>query len=195
MKDKVKLQARRDLKKEAIITKCCTAFVKRGLEHTTIIDLCEAAQINPKIMYDHFETKEAIVVVCAKRCIENIIKNVEKHAKNITNLFEDINAMIDDCYANRGQIKFFFQVLISPNYKEDIKEYLDKLYEMYAECKQAIHERLNIPYNYVDAIFNLMIGVIDYYCLTEDEHYLEVSKDIVFKLVKNLMNDEPIVIE
>ena len=186
MKDKVKLQARRDDKKNKIIESCCTAFATYGLENTTITHLCEAAKVNPKIMYDYFDSKDDIVVACAKRCIERISSKIYKYATSDGELLDDVKALINDYYADREMVRFYFQAMVSPFYKEFLKDELAVLLEKHHECKVLIAESLNKPYDVVDQIYNMAIGVIDYYCLTEDKHYIEVS----YALLERLINEE-----
>lgn len=189
MKDKIALQARRDAKKSKIIDSCCKAFAKTGIEGTSITALCETAKVNPKVMYDYFDCKEDIVMACAERGIAGVYNRVYKHVVSDGDLFDDIEKLIKDFYASRAEIRFLFQVLVSPNYMKKLRVVVKDLHAKYFDCKTAIAKSLNQPFENVDAIFNILIGVIDYYCLTEDEHYLEVSKELIFNVIKKMMGE------
>ncbi len=189
MKDKIALQARRDAKKSKIIDNCLKAFAKTGIEGTSITALCETAKVNPKVMYDYFECKEDIVMACAERGIDSVYNRVYKHVMSEGDLFEDIEKMIKEFYSARAEMRFLFQVLVSPNYMKKLRVVVKELHAKYFDCKKAIAENLNKSFEDVDAIFNILIGVIDYYCLTEDEHYLEVSKGLIFNIIKQMMGE------
>lgn len=189
MKDKIALQARRDARKAKIIDSCCKAFAKTGIEGTSITTLCETAKVNPKVMYDYFESKDDIVMACAIKGVENVYDRVYKYVLSDGDLFEDIEKMIKDFYASRAEIRFLFQVLVSPNYMKRLRAVVKELHNKYFDCKKAIADGLGQPFENVDAIFNILIGVIDYYCLTEDEHYLEVSKTLIYKVIKEMIGE------
>ena len=189
MKDKVALQARRDLKRNKIIDNCCKAFAKTGIEGTSITTLCETAKVNPKVMYDYFECKEDIIMACAIKSVDNVYARVAKHVLSNGDLFEDIEKMIAECYAARAEIRFLYQVLLSPNYMKKLKGVIREKQEKYFEFKQIIAKDLNQKFEDVDALFNIMIGVIDYYCLTEDERYITVCKNYIYKFIKELIGE------
>lgn len=188
MKDKVALQARRNLKRDKIIENCCKAFAKLGIESTSITHLCEAAKVNPKVMYDYFDSKDEIVVACAKRNIEAIHLRLRKYVESKGDLYEDLNKMIAEFYSARHELRFLYQVIVSPSYAKKLASVVKDLRNNYEVLKNMIAKDLKVPYSYVDMVFCAAVGVIDYYCLTGDEHYIEVAKILLYNVINSLLN-------
>ena len=188
MNDKAELEARRSLKKRKIIDSCRKAFSEGGIEATSISKLCKAAKVNPKVMYDYFPSKEEIVLACTSRSFEMISDIVVRDIKNNDgDIIENIDKLIDDCYSVREGIRFLYQVVVSPNYREKIQKLVMPLHQIYDDCKETLSEKFGVSIEEIEPIFHLIVSSIDYYCLLEDKASIEYAKKELYPEIRRLV--------
>ena len=188
MNDKVELEARRSLKKNNIIDCCRKAFSAGGIEATSISKLCKSAKVNPKVMYDYFASKEEIVLACAARSIDMIADMIVKNVIDTDgDIISNIDNVISECYSVREEVRFLYQVVVSPNYRQKIKKFITPLHEKYEMCKQKICLKYNQSMEQVDSLFHILVGATDYYCLLEDEEYIAKIKKVVYPMIETLL--------
>ena len=185
MKDKVLLKARRDARKEKIITNCRKAFSDYGIESTSITHLCKYAKVNPKVMYDFFRTKDEIVIECAERGFSMLSEIISNHIiKSEKTLFENIDALIDELYSSKDEVRFLYQVLISPTYKDKLLPFASSLHATYEDCKNALANKYGVDKDKVEPLFNLFVAVIDCYCLTGNPKFVNSAKPYLVEEIK-----------
>jgi len=185
MKDKVLLKARRDARKEKIITNCRRAFSDYGIESTSITHLCKYAKVNPKVMYDFFRNKDEIVIECANRGFNMLSETISKHIiKSDKTLFENIDSLIDELYSSKEEVRFLYQVLISPTYKDKLLPFASSLHATYEDCKKALVDKYGVDKDKVEPLFNLFVAVIDCYCLTGNPKFINSAKPYLVEEIK-----------
>ncbi len=190
MNDKVELEARRSNKKKKITDSCRKAFSEGGIEATSISKLCKAAKVNPKVMYDYFASKEEVVLACTSRSFEMIANIIVKDiVKADGDIIKNIDKLIDDCYSVREEIRFLYQVVVSPNYRKKIQNLVMPLHQIYDDTKKAISEKYNVEMSKIDPIFHMIVSSVDYYCLLEDKKSIEYAKTAIYASIRALKFD------
>lgn len=187
MKDKLLLEARRERKKQAIIDSCRKTFAENGIEATSISTLCHNAHVNPKVMYDFFSSKDEIILACVSRSFNGVSEIITRNMiESDAPLFDNLDRLLDECFAFRGEIRFLYQVIVSPQFNARTKQFIKPLHDIYDVCRRSICEKYALKTEEVDPVFSVLIGAIDYYCLLEDEHFLEMVKKLVYPDIKRL---------
>jgi hypothetical protein len=87
----------------------------------------------------------------------------------------------------REEVRFLYQVVVSPNYRQKIKKFITPLHDKYEICKQKICLKYNQPMEQVDSLFHILVGATDYYCLLEDEEYIAKIKKVVYPMIEGLL--------
>lgn len=81
-------------KKEAIILAAQTCFVRNGIHHTTMQDICGEAAMSTGNIYRYFESKEAIIEAFAKEDLQWITTAIQ----DLPSSQNFVEALIDTTY-------------------------------------------------------------------------------------------------
>jgi TetR/AcrR family transcriptional regulator of autoinduction and epiphytic fitness len=87
-------RSRSDIKREAIINAATQAFQEFGVNGTTMDKLAELANVSKRTVYNHFSTKEDLVMYLIKAQWQNALLNVNVVFDEHSPLFEQLEVML-----------------------------------------------------------------------------------------------------
>ncbi len=124
-------------RKQEVINVCLETFMKKGLAHTSTRDFCKALNLNTGGVFYYFESKDDIVIACAKEAVQRtereLMEVALKSIEHPKQLMEEICACAETL---RPLMQFFVSVCASAKYEAALQPILDglaKRYEWYAE--------------------------------------------------------------
>jgi AcrR family transcriptional regulator len=71
-------------RRDVILEEAARQFAAKGYRLTRITDICEALDIAPRALYDHFPTKQALFVACYHVYADWLAQDVEPHVEQET---------------------------------------------------------------------------------------------------------------
>ncbi len=172
-------------RKDEIIDRCLSTFMKNGLIDTPSKKLCDALNMNSGAVFYYFKNKDEIVIACA----EEAKKRIERDLFGIAiNDLDDPERLAEDLHnravAMRPLMKFFVSVCASPRYEDAVHPLLDKLGDRYKFYVNQFAVKLGstpeevAPYVYI--VINTMLS----YMLFGKENFVAPQLELVYgKLV------------
>ncbi len=172
-------------RKDEIIARCLSTFMKYGLVDTTSKNLCDALHMNSGAVFYYFKNKDEIIIACAEEAKKRIerdlfgvalddLDNPESLAKD---LYERATAM-------QPLMKFFVSVCTTPKYDEAMRRSLENLNLRYKNYVEQIAKKLCskpedvAPYVYIT--INMMLS----YMLFGETNFTAPQYELVYgKLV------------
>ncbi len=172
-------------RKDEIVDRCLSTFMRKGLVGTTSKNLCDALHMNSGAVFYYFKNKDEIVLACA----EEAKKRIERDLFGIAiNDLDNPERLAEDLYnravAMRPLMKFFVSVCATPRYEEAVHPLLDKLGDRYKFYVNQFAVKLGstpeevAPYVYI--VINTMLS----YMLFGKENFVAPQLELVYgKLV------------
>ncbi len=172
-------------RKDEIIDRCLSTFMKNGLAETTTRDMCKDLHMNTSAVYYYFKDKDEMVLACAEEAKKRIERDLFGIAINDLDyperLAEDLH---NRAVAMRPLMKFFVSVCASPRYEDAVHPLLDKLGDRYKFYVNQFAVKLGstpeevAPYVYI--VINTMLS----YMLFGKENFVAPQLELVYgKLV------------
>ena len=89
-----KSKSRSELKREAIIDAARKAFKEYGVDATSMDKLAEIAQVSKRTVYNHFDSKEALVMYLLKDLWDQAMVKIDVHYDAVSPLGEQLTALL-----------------------------------------------------------------------------------------------------
>lgn len=161
-------------KKTKIIEAAVTIFSQKGFKSATISDLAKKASLTEATIYNHFSSKEEILLHAPLLYVNNLIRNCEEHLQGIKNPEEKLRKFVwfylwwTHKHVNYMKI-FVLNIRTIPNY------YNSKAYELINQMSRIPAAILQSGKDCgifrpdIDPIIftNFLFGTIDYLFLTK----------------------------
>lgn len=148
------IKERREREKQYIhttIMKIVNQIVSdEGWSGVTIRKIADEIEYSPPIIYEHFESKEALLLELTKEAYSKLLKQFQKVVKDVENPLEALNKIVDAhydfCIANKGYAKAIFGLDGIPvGHHVDIPEWHEINQLIKEKIAQAIHIDLSDP--------------------------------------------------
>lgn len=175
------------IKKKEIVEVCLKEFLVKGLERTSVRDLCKVLNISGSTLYYYFETKDKIILECVKYEIEVINSVVQSViALQPPTVTDFLKKLLDEVAKGCGGIRFIAQVLASPNHYRACRSEIITLHKRYEQYARQICNNYSIPFEMFKPIFFIYLTVSYDYFIKGDEEFFKVQMDAVFDGIEKM---------
>lgn len=177
----------REQKKKELLVKCFELFVKQGLENTSLNELAAYCDVHKSTMYSYLESKDEIVIECAKMHmleLDNMFSNVFKNPpKTLKEMLQSGFGMIVE---EKSKLRFVYQVISSPLYGELAQKELSSIYMKYIDYSETIAKIYSVDKTEFRSCFLLFVSTMHDYCMWGNEILAKEKMDYIYKKVSEL---------
>lgn len=177
----------REQKKQAMLEKCFELFVKQGLENTSLNELAVYCNAHKATMYNYLESKDVIVVECAKMHMNKID---DLFFKAFVNPADTVSEMLERglqiIVSEKNKLRFVYQVISSPLYGEKAQKELSSIYMKYIDYSEIIAKIYNIDKKEFRPYFLLFVSTMHDYCMWGNEILVKEKLDFIFSEIDGL---------
>lgn len=174
-------------KKQELLAKCFELFVEQGLENTSLNELVAYCNVHKSTMYSYLESKDEIVIECAKMhmielnsMFNNAFENPPKTLK------EMLQHAFDMIVEEKRKLRFVYQVISSPLYGELAQRELSSIYMKYIDYSAIIAEMYNVDKIEFRSCFLLFVSTMHDYCMWGNEFLAREKLGYIFNKVTGL---------
>ena len=179
----------REQKKQELLKKCFELFVKQGLENTSLNELCAYCNVHKATMYTYLESKDEIVVECAKM---HMIEIDDMFFKAFLNPRETMKEMLQNAFQiivkEKEKLRFVYQVISSPLYGERAQKELSKIYMKYMDYSEIFAKIYGVDKVKFRPYFLLLVSTMHDYCMWGNEILVKEKLDFIFSEIECLQN-------
>ena len=177
----------REQKKKELLVKCFELFVKQGLENTSLNELAAYCDVHKSTMYSYLESKDEIVIECAKMHmleLDNMFSNAFKNPPaTLRELLQHGFGMIVE---EKSKLRFVYQVISSPLYGELAQKELSSIYMKYIDYSEPIARIYSVDEAEFRTCFILFLSTMHDYCMWGNEILAKEKLDYIFNKVTEL---------
>lgn len=177
----------REQKKKELLEKCFELFVKQGLENTSLNELAAYCNVHKSTMYSYLESKDEIVIECAKVHmleLDNMFNDLFKNPPNT--LKEMLQRGFGMIVEEKSKLRFVYQVISSPLYGEQAQKELSSIYMKYIDYSETIAEIYSVDKIEFRSCFLLFVSTMHDYCMWGNEILAKEKLDYIYKKVVEL---------
>lgn len=177
----------KEQKRIQMLEKCFELFVKKGLENTSMNDLAEYCKVHKATMYGYFNSKDDIVVECARLYMEKLENTLYRYATAIkSNICVALKEGFELFCREKNNLRYIYQVISSPKYGDNSREELAKIYMKYLNYSDVFAEIYGLNSEEFRPYYLLLVGSIHDYCLWENNEVVEEKMDYIYRRVEAL---------
>ncbi len=172
-------------RKEEIIDRCLSTFMKIGLIDTTSRNLCDALHMNSGAVFYYFRNKDEIIIACAEEAKKRIERDLFGIAINDLDAPERLaKDLYERAVTMRPLMKFFVSVCATPKYEDAVHPMLDKLGLRYKYYVDQFATKLDCTPEEVAPYVYIVINTMLSYMLFGKENFVAPQLELVYgKLV------------
>ncbi len=163
-----------------ILEKVFSFLVKRGLENSSIRELCRGTGIVQGSLYYWFKDKSSIICEATEYGLKNVTDKIFEYvfasSDNLPNFFDECLKIIDKY---KKELKFIYQMAASPIYGEQIRKDGKYFKGMYDEYAKRLAELLKCDLEKLKPIVYLFISAICDYAIWEDTQNAQTEIDFI----------------
>ena len=177
----------RGQKKKELLVKCFELFVKQGLENTSLNELAAYCDVHKSTMYSYLESKDEIVIECAKMHmleLDKLFKNVFKNPPDT--LKEVLQHGFEKIVEEKSKLRFVYQVISSPLYGELAQKELSMIYMKYVDYSEPLARIYNVDEVEFRTCFILFLSTMHDYCMWGNEILAKEKLNYIFSKVTEL---------
>ncbi len=179
--------------RQAIFDTAISLFAKRGYDKVTVDDICEKVGVTKGAFYNHFKSKDQIILEEFKRMDEHYLKvaqdisRLESSEEKLRVFNHEAVKLMSDLGATMMRVVYHSQ--IAPNmrrpYLMDSRRYLYKITnELIREAQEGGEIRADLASEEMAVMFiNCFRGQIYHWCLTNGSFDLVSTCDRLFDLL------------
>ena len=177
----------REQKKKELLIKCFELFVKQGLENTSLNELAAYCDVHKSTMYSYLESKDEIVIECAKMHmleLDNMFNNLFKNPPET--LEEMLQYGFGMIVEEKSKLRFVYQGISSPLYGELAQKELSSIYMKYIDYSETIAKIYSVDKTEFRSCFLLFVSTMHDYCMWGNEILAKEKMDYIYKKVSEL---------
>lgn len=177
----------REQKKQELLAKCFELFVKQGLENTSLNELAAYCDVHKSTMYSYLESKDEIVIECAKMHMLELDKMFKTVFKNPpTTIKEVLQHGFEKIVEEKSKLRFVYQVISSPLYGELAQKELSLIYMKYVDYSEPLARIYNVDEAEFRTCFILFLSTMHDYCMWGNEILAKEKLNYIFSKVTEL---------
>ncbi len=185
MRDYDKYERKR---KEEIVNRCLSTFMKNGLVDTTTKNMCDDLHMNSGAVFYYFKGKDEIVVACAeeaKRRIEEDLFGIAlDDLERPERLAKDLH---DRAISMSPLMKFFVSVCTTPRYEKAVHPLLNNLGNQYKYYIDQFAEKLDCTPEEVAPYVYIVINTMLSYMLFGKENFVAPQLELVYDTLVSIL--------
>ena len=171
----------KEQKKQELLEKCFELFVKQGLENTSLNELAAYCNVHKSTMYNYLESKDEIVIECAKM---HMLELDNMFYKAFLNPRKTIKEMLQYGFtmiaSEKSKLRFVYQVISSPLYGEQAQKELSSIYMKYIDYSEIFARIYSINRDELRPYFLLFVSTMHDYCMWGNEILVKEKLDFIF---------------
>ena len=178
--------AEREIKKDIVLQQCFECLTEKGIESITIKDFSTATGMAMSSIYYWFEDKDEIVLDAVEWGLHKNIDEIFDYAfENIANLEKVCDGILGIAQNRKKEFCLIFQIATSPQYGNHIREYAEKLDNIYKRYTDALSEKLNIQSDKLYPYINLCVSSFVDCVIWDDWDKLKLEFNCILKSIAN----------
>ena len=181
-------EEQKEQKKQELLEKCFELFVKQGLENTSLNELVAYCNVHKSTMYTYLDSKDEIVIECAKM---HMLELDNMFYKEFLNPRKTLKEMLQHGFAmiasEKSKLRFVYQVVFSikllPLY---LKKELSSIYMKYIDYSEIFAKIYNVDKDKFRPYFLLFISTMHDYCMWGNEILAKEKLDYIYNAIDML---------
>lgn len=176
-------------RREKAISAYLDQFCNKGIYETTSRDLSKALKPQSGGMYQYFQNKDEVVLVCAEEAVFLLEKYLVKQAiKDIGNIDAMFDTSIDRAEKLSHMMRFLAQVCSIPRYRDGMDPVLNRLTQRYKNYAQQIAEHFNCSLTDIQPYFYICVTAISHYMIFGEKENAMPQILLVKQAIKNCLS-------
>ncbi len=175
-------------RKKEIIEICLETFMRDGLINTSMRDLGKALDLDPTALYNHFESKDEVVIACAEeatvRIENNLFGTALKDINDPDKLVKDLDRI---AVTMRPLMQFFINVCTSQKYCDKLKEVRYRQGDRYRFYIGKIADKLGCDYNDVAPLVYIVSNTMFSYMIFDPDNFSAPQLNVVYDSLKEFL--------
>ena len=177
----------KEQKRKELLSKCFELFVKQGLENTSLNELAAYCNVHKSTMYSHLDSKDEIVIECAKMHMNDLDDMFFKAFLNPRETLKDMLQYAFDIIASeKEELRFVYQVISSPLYGDRAQKELSKIYMKYMDYSEIFARIYNVDKTKFRPYFLLLVSTMHDYCMWGNEILAKEKLDYIYSAIDEL---------
>lgn len=173
----------KNIKKE-FLEPAFAVLVEKGLENTSVRDLCKALGVSAGSIYYWFKDKEDMYVTTVKSGINSIADALFEFAfKTMQEPKVFFEGFIDELDKYKKEFRLVVQFTTSPVYGKHVREKAEEFKEVYAEYIAKLSEMVHCPVEELGPIIYLLISIVTDYVVWEDREASDMQMAYLYKML------------
>ncbi len=177
-------------RKKEIIGTCLETFMRDGLLNTSMRDLGKALDLDPTALYNHFKSKDEVVIACAEeatvRIEDALFGTAYRYIDNPTKLAKAMDKM---AVTMRPLMQFFINVCTSQKYCDKLKDVRYRQGDRYRFHINRIANKLGCDYDEVAPLVYIVSNTMFSYMIFDPDNFsapqLRTVYDALVGFLKN----------
>ncbi len=175
-------------RKKEIIGICLETFIRDGLLNTSMRDLGKALGLDPTALYNHFESKDEVVIACAEEATVRIESELFVAAlKDIDDPVKLVKDLDRKAVAMRPLMQVFINVCTSQRYSNKLKEVKLRQGDRYRFYIGKIAEKLGCSYDDVAPLFYIVANTMFSYMIYDPDNFSAPQLNMVYNSLKEFL--------
>lgn len=177
----------RDIRKE-ILDKCFDYLVRKGLEQSSVKNLCEETGISSGSIYYWFKGRDEMILDCTKYGLGKVINDMFGYALlNSDDMMFLLNRFSAEVMKYKKELHLIYQVVMSEQYGEEMRKQADKLRINYDIYGRRLSDKMNIPYEKLRPYVYMFISSILNYVVWEDDKLMQAEFECICRAVEQML--------
>ncbi len=177
----------KDIKKE-ILDKCFDYLVIKGLEQSSVKNLCEETGISSGSIYYWFKDRDEMILDVTKYGLGKVIDEMFNYALlNSDDMMFLLNKFSEEVMKFKKELRLIYQVVMSEKYGEEMRLKSDILRMNYDVYGHKLSDKMNIPYETLKPYVYMFISSILNYVVWEDDELMQTEFECICKAVQQMM--------
>lgn len=182
-------------RKKEIINTCLETFMRDGLINTSMRDLGKALGLDPTALYNHFESKDEVVIACAEEATARIeyalFGTAYRYIEDPTKLSK---AMDKVAVTMRPLMQFFINVCTSQKYCDKLKDMRNRQGDRYRFHINKIANKLGCEYDEIAPLVYIVSNTMFSYMIFDPDNFsapqLKTVRDALVGFLENRNNKQ-----
>lgn len=171
-----------EIQNDSMLKAIFYCMVENGIENTTMREISKATGLSASSLYYRFKDKEEIIIVATSYGFKAVSNELFWLAlEKINNFDELLKTFIDNLEGRKQQLKFVYQVALSPVYGEHFKEQVRSNNRIIKKYNATLAATLKCQPDQLIYYVELFISVIREYIIWENKTDLKMKLNFIYE--------------